>query len=117
MEIESIFLHVEEEGKLNLFCYSDKETKLIENIDFATEYLSLIETLDESYHNSIKSAILQLTEEQHMDEPRLLIIKEGETDFLKLSILEIENPEFNINLEEFKERLSSYFLEIKNINK
>jgi hypothetical protein len=116
MELESILLHVEENGKLNLYYHYDKQTRLIENLDLATELLDLIKTLDESYYNSIKTVIIQLAEEQHMDEPRILIPIDDVTTFFTLANLEIEKPEFYESLVEFQESLLNYLIETTETN-
>jgi hypothetical protein len=110
MELESILLHVEENDKLNFYYHYNKQTRLIENLDFATEFFDIIITLDESYYNGIKTIILQLSEEQHMDEPRILITIDDEITFLTLSNLQSEKPEFHESLIEFQEKLLNYLI-------
>jgi hypothetical protein len=116
MELESIILHAEENSKLNFYYHYDKQTRLIENLDFATEFFDLIKTLDESYYNGIKTIILQLSEEQHMDEPRILITIDDEVTFLTLPSLENEKPEFYESLIDFQERLLNYLIETEETN-
>jgi hypothetical protein len=116
MELESIILHAEENGKLNFYYHYNKQTKLIENLDFSTGFFDLIKSLDESYYTGIQSVILQLSEEQHMDEPRILIVIDGEITFLTLSSLENEKPEFYESLIDFQERLLNYLIETEETN-
>jgi hypothetical protein len=107
LELQNIVLNRLESGDVNLHSYFNGKSNPIEDAELANELYELVKTLDKEYEN-VKTVILQLSEDQHMDEPRILISIDEEITFLKLSVLESDNQKFYKNLTDFQEKLVNY---------
>jgi hypothetical protein len=104
LELQNIVLNRLESGDVNLHSYFNGKSNPIEDTELANELYELVKTLDEEYEN-VKTVILQLSEDQHMDEPRILILIDEEITFLKLSVLESDNQKFYKSLVDFQEKI------------
>jgi hypothetical protein len=103
MEIQSIYLNV-----MGATCSLGAQ---VENSSRNIDDLSMVEDLRDSILNylpeysSFDRCVVQYTQEQHMDRPRLLIFVDGESNRVYLNDIERDNIEFYEFLSDFKQRV------------
>lgn len=85
MDIKNIVLFVREESK-ELYSLVDKESVLIDDVDITQSFFELIESIDDKY-SGFSKAVYQITYDQHLDEPRLLIDYLDGMDIINVSTL------------------------------
>ena len=83
----------------------------VENSSRNIDDLSMAEELRDSILNYLPEystfdrCVVQYTQEQHMDKPRMLIFVDGESNRVYLDDLEIDNLDFYEFLSDFKQRV------------
>lgn len=103
MEIQNICLNVVG-ATSSLSTYTENSSRNIDNMVMVEEIRdSILNYLPE--YSTFDRCIIQYTQEQHMDKPRMLIFIDGESNILYLNNLERDNLDFYDFLSDFKQRV------------
>jgi len=108
MALEGGYLNIDEDGKLFLSCFVYNDTVEVKNEELKEELKILL--FSSVRLKTIKKAIFQLSEEQHLSEPRILITTKNSTRVVEFSKIKIKNPALYKSLLDFKEKLLNYLL-------
>ena len=103
MEIQNICLNVVG-ATCSLSTYIENSSRNIDDLSMAEEMRdSILNYLPE--YSTFDRCVVQYTQEQHMDRPRMLIFVDGESNRLYLDDLERDNIDFYEFLSDFKQRV------------
>jgi hypothetical protein len=103
MEIQSIYLNVVG-ATCSLGAQVENSSRGIDDVSMAEELRdSILNYLPE--YSSFDRCVVQYTQEQHMDRPRMLVFVDGESNRVYLDDLERDNLDFYEFLSDFKQRV------------
>jgi hypothetical protein len=103
MEIQNICLNVVG-ATCSLSTYTENSSRNIDDLVMAEEMRDgILNYLPE--YSTFDRCVVQYTQEQHMDRPRILIFVDGESNRLYLDDLERDNVDFYEFLSDFKQRV------------
>lgn len=103
MEIQNICLNVVG-ATCSLSAYIENSSRNIDDLSMTEEMRDNILNYFPEY-SDFDRCIVQYTQEQHMDRPRMLIFVDGESNRLYLDDLESNNLDFYNFLSDFKQRV------------
>jgi hypothetical protein len=102
MEIKNIVLLVGDSKEL--FALVDENSFRIEDNLITEKIFDLIESIESGFTRMV----YQMSYDQHMDEPRILIFKDHDQSILPISVMEFENPMVFDNLMNLKDDVFDY---------
>ena len=103
MEIQSIYLNVSD-SPCSLSAQVENISRNIDDPSMSVEMRDAISSHLPEYYPFDRS-VIQYTQEQHMDRPRMLIFIDGESKRVYLDDIERDNSDFYDFLSDFKQRV------------
>ena len=103
MEIQNICLNVAG-ATCSLSAYIENSSREIDDLSMAEEMRDGILNYFPEY-SAFDRCVVQYTQEQHMDRPRMLVFVDGESNRLYFDDLERDNFDFYDFLSDFKQRV------------
>jgi hypothetical protein len=108
MSLKGGYLDINEEGKLFLSCFIYNDTVEVKDEELKEELKSLI--FSSVRLKTVNKAVFQLSRDQHLSEPRILITGKYSTKVVEFSKMKAKNPALYKSLLDFKEKLLNYLL-------